>query len=54
MEVTCVLLGCVQNCVRVTCAGTELRWYRYKTMNAKIQNAILKSKRVPEYNKFQG
>ena len=29
-------------------------WYEYKTMNATIQNATLKSKRVPEYNKFQG
>ena len=32
------------------------RWYPYITMDAmiQIQNGILKSKGVPEYNEFQG
>ena len=46
-EVQCVLFVCVQNCVRIACAGTELWMPRFKMR-------YWKSKRVPEYNKFQG
>ena len=43
--------------IKLCGARVELRmcwWYEYKTMNATLQNAIVKSERVPEYNKFQG
>ena len=34
----------VQDCVRITCARTELRmcWYEYKTMNALLANVYAK------------
>ena len=40
--VTCVLFVCVQNCVRVACAGTERQMLRYKNEDTE------KPKYVPE------